>query len=95
MYFCLNSLYVQLKEKEIILNRLREEFNDSEKDFECKLKEKDLIIENLRKELDMMKCERNESINQMQNIFKGVDGAKNKFTIFNLRKAGGVKISIF
>lgn len=91
----IQSLQNKIKEKNDIIDKIQTEYSDAEKLYNKVLKEKELIIDNLRRELDLMKCERNESINQMHNIFKeiGVDAGKNKFAIFNLRK-GGVSLII-
>ena len=61
---------------------MREEFSISETTFIKTLKDKDMIIDNLRRELDLIKCERNESMNTKFG---------NKFAIFNMRK-GAVRL---
>ncbi len=62
---------------------MREEFSISETTFIKTLKDKDMIIDNLRRELDLIKCERNESMNTKFG---------NKFAIFNMRKGAVILI---
>jgi hypothetical protein len=59
---------------------LKSDYQESEKISLKKLQEKDNLIESLRRELDLMKSERNDNINQMQNVLR------DKFSKFNNRK---------
>jgi hypothetical protein len=89
-------LKLKIEEKENLLKKLQEEYSDSEKYFNTVLKEKDFVIENLKRELEIVKCEKNENYNKMQNLFKemGVNvNNESKFAIFNRRK--GVIIYYF
>jgi len=67
----------KLKEKDCILKKLKDEFIISEEKLKSIIKEKEIIIDNLNRELHITKCERDDSINQIQNLY-----GKNKISAF-------------
>lgn len=73
---------MQLEEKNKIYLSLKNEYEESERDYKNRLIIKDELIQSLRKELELIKLERNDKIGQMHGIYR-----ENKFAKFNFRKS--------
>jgi hypothetical protein len=71
---------IKLAEKDNLLNSLKAEHINIETSLKKQLLEKEYLISALQKDIELLKSERHDNKQQIQNIIK-----ENKFAVFNSR----------